>query len=236
MRFYVWDKDGIIADNDGPLIAEALFEQLTDAAAVWGVTNVQAVGLGASLPRPGDIPLIVTTDVVDAQNDLGWHEYEGAVPFAKVFAPVIYDNNGGVIHSNSGLTLSSVLSHEMLEILVNPQAVQFMPIGKGRGIALEICDPVEGDWYSATNGVYLSNWVFPGWFDASDTTFPYDKLRTCQAPLTLRPGGYGIYREANGQFNSVFGQHVNAYRRALRPWSREAQMRRQNGLPTIVVP
>jgi len=62
-------------------------------------------------------------------------------------------------------------SHELVEMLADPST-------EGD----EICDPVE-DWYYRVDGVPVSDFVFPAWFDASRG--PYDEIGVLHHPSTV---------------------------------------------------
>src|SRR5260370_363942 len=103
-------------------------------------------------PPPGAIVLSVqqTSDVPGA---LGYHDLgsDGA-PFGKIFV----DDSAA-----AGVPFSAVLSHEVLEMVidlyVDANAVVDNGDGTGTLYALEDCDPVEADAYQDGNGVTLSN-------------------------------------------------------------------------------
>ncbi len=142
-------------------------------------------------PPPGAIVLSVeqTSDVPGA---LGYHDLgsDGA-PFGKIFV----DDSAA-----AGVPLSAVLSHEVLEMVidlyVDVNAVLDNGDGTGTLYALEDCDPVEADAYQDGNGVTLSNFVFPAWFQ-KDAPPPYDAAGNLSAPFSMTPGGYVITRQVN---------------------------------------
>lgn len=133
---------------------------------------------------PGVVPLYLR-DRSDVQGDLGYHEEPGAVPDAQVF---VADCR---LYS---VPLSSVISHELLEMLADPSARMTRPGTDGRYYMMECCDPVSGDLYDL-DGVSVSNFVTPAYFlvryNAPDQRFDYLKHLTAACPAI----GYGGYNE-----------------------------------------
>ena len=140
-------------------------------------------------PADGAVVLSIeqTSDVPGA---LGYHDKDSnGVPFAKIFV----DDS-----ANAGVALSAVMSHEILELMVDRfvDAVAVYDNGDGTGTlyALEDCDPVEADFYTDANGVQLSNCVTPAWFDQSNNTGPFDLAGNLTTPFTMTAAGYVITR------------------------------------------
>jgi hypothetical protein len=72
------------------------------------------------------------------------------------------------------------LSHEVLEMLANPYDDRYVEDFPFMWM-LEVADPVQHESYER-DGVKLSNFVFPGWFDALTRTLPLDFLGTVDTP------------------------------------------------------
>jgi|SRR6185312_10462074 len=146
-----------------------------------GPCKISFVGVGQP-EITGTVPLYIT-DRSDVQGDLGYHEESGAVPDAKVF---VQDCR---LYS---VPLSSVISHELLEMQGDPSARITRPGIDGRYYMQEACDPVSADLYNK-EGVTVSNFVTPAYFliryNAPDQR--YDFLRHLRAACpTLGYGGY----------------------------------------------
>jgi hypothetical protein len=82
---------------------------------------------------------------------------------------------------------SVILSHETLELLVNPQLNKYV-LGSGRFWAHEICDPVKGSLYSI-DGVLVANFVYPEWFLVGGVG-KFDHLGLLKSSFSLLPEGY----------------------------------------------
>ena len=97
------------------------------------------------------------------QGVLGFHtEDQGGKLWGVVAAKPELDNGAQV--TTGDWSVSSVLSHEVLEMFVDPNCNLWANDGKGSAYSFEVCDPVEAPSY-AVNGVSVSNFVTPSWFD-----------------------------------------------------------------------
>ncbi len=108
--------------------------------------------------------------------------------------------------STTGQTLSQVLSHELVEMLVDPAVNLCAFNAKGEIFAYEAADPVEDQTFLV--GAYkMSNFVYPLWFESwplYSQQGQYDHLKNLSAPFTLSKGGY-IPVFSNGHWTSIFG-------------------------------
>lgn len=120
---------------------------------------------------------------------LGYHDQTaGDVPLAYV---------GAAVCKQYGVSVSSVLSHEILEMLGDPLIDLCSQIDNSHVYAYEACDPVEQASYQVSvtrpNGgtaiVEVSDFVVPTWFDTGGTASRYDWLHKLTAPAQLLPGG-----------------------------------------------
>jgi len=125
---------------------------------------------------------IVLSDDPDQAGALGYHEMTSqGTPLGKVFA-------GLDIRSGSSWTVT--LSHELLEMLADPW-INWCAIGADEKIyALEVCDAVESDALGyEIDGVLLSDFVTPAWFEPTDADRVDFKQHVGDA-LELAAGGY----------------------------------------------
>ena len=148
-------------------------------------------------------------DAPDEPNALGWHteDSEGNV-YGRVFANPTLD--GGYKTLDGEYSLTSILSHEVIEAYVDPTTSDWSMGNNGTLYAKEACDPVEADIYGlhvgrAKTPVTLSNFVFPSWFDPSGNE-PFDQLGKLSAPFTMTSGGYFIYvAPGSTKISQIFG-------------------------------
>lgn len=139
-------------------------------------------------------------DIVDDSTfpgAAGWHTVD--------------DDTGRVIAQvavNQPFEVSTVLSHEVLEMLAN-QAVaksvtNWRAISDRSQYALEVCDPVQSTSY-LVDEFPVSDFVLPAWFaadlgDRAKTAFITKGL----APFEVAPGGYAIAWSHDWQDRTVF--------------------------------
>ena len=135
---------------------------------------------------PKDVPAaahgIALVDTIKDQPKgvLGYHtEDPGGKLWGVVAAKPELDNGGKATTGN--WSVSSVLSHEVLEMYIDPNCNLWANDGHGKAYSFEVCDPVEAPTYPV-NGVSVSNFVTPAWFDplSDPATAQYDKLATAR--------------------------------------------------------
>lgn len=189
-------------------------------APLWRIVPPK-VSYSASGAIPvGSVPLIIADDA-DQVGALGYHtEHESGQPWGAVFVKTIMENHGDL--TVGPLSVSAVISHEVLEIIGDP-CVNLWAYDDGLyEYAYELCDPVEGDAYEC-GGVSVSNFVLPSWFDAyarRDARFDY--MDTLRAPFTMTPGGY-LIRSKDQKVELVFGNRFPEWRKELKRKARAAR-------------
>lgn len=222
----------LISDADVRLAVRACAHQLRyDAAPRWGLAPIPVVWAGADDVAPAGSWVITVYDDADQADALGWHTEDGGVTFGRVFARPILDHGGTAL--DSALSVSSVLSHEVLETFGDPRVNLLAADGQGRSWCLELCDPVESDGYpvslsdrGATRAVWVSDFVYPAWFDPQ-AAGPYSFLGKPTAPFTVADGGYAIVYNRDGSEHSVYGASYQQWRTEMKatPLARTARRR-----------
>jgi hypothetical protein len=161
--------------------------------------------------------LIVVVNDADQAGALGYHDITAEdLPLGKVFVKT---------SEQDGVSWTSVFSHELLEILGDPQINLLADMGSNEEYIYEACDPVEGDSYMIGD-VEVSNFVTPKWFEDNGNIGPWDYLQKTTKPLQLTPGGYQ-YIKRGSQYTPVFADRVNMARAENPPKGsrRERRMR-----------
>jgi hypothetical protein len=107
---------------------------------------------------------------------------------------------------------TSTLSHEVLELLADPDAALTAsgPAPKGHTgpvhYDIEVCDPTQGDTYSIDH-VVVSNFVGKSYFGLSGGSGRTNYLNLRLAPFGVRPRGYLQY-ERGSRAHQVYGRAV----------------------------
>jgi hypothetical protein len=169
----------------------ALQEQVSrDFAPLWGITAEIAVSEG---PMTSYWPIYVL-DRCGIAADLGFHLDTNNLPNAKV----------GVLDAQDvNISLSSVISHELLEMLADPLTTRLVSVGTNQYM-VEVCDPVSSDAYKIGN-IEVASFVTPRYFNYTNMG-QYDQLGYMTEPLpVVRPGGYISWWNGSA-WTSTFGR------------------------------
>jgi hypothetical protein len=158
----------------------------------WG-SSATVTPFSASTPIPPDAWQLVLLDDSDQAGALGYHDWTAAgFPIGKVFVET--DHKYGALPSVTA-------SHELLEMLADPDISRCYQTGNARFHALEVGDPVEADADGyQVYGLQMSNFILPTWFGQNGVPSDgrYDRLGQLTAPLSLRAGGYASYWSGGG--------------------------------------
>jgi hypothetical protein len=202
---------------DARLMVEACNIQMQrHAAPAWGKLPMPVLfyEMVTMVPRDGD--LIVIMDSPDEADALGYHSEtpDGRV-YGKVFVDPILDAGGAIL--SGALSVSCILSHEVLEQFIDPDLNLWADDGRGKLYALEVSDPVEADSYKVKVGrrlVAVSDFVFPEWYDRENRRGTrYNQLKTLKGPFTMRKGGYVVLRDEKGEEKNIFAARYPAWRK-----------------------
>jgi hypothetical protein len=167
----------------------------------WDIVSGQPENVG--------IPIVIL-DNPDQAGALGYHtESPGGKMWGRVFVRPVLASKGTML--SGAMSVSAVLSHEVIEAFCDPNVNLWAQRGDGQLIAYEACDPVENDSYEVTISsgakVSVSNFVLPTWFDAlapGDVKFDY--MSKLKAPFAMSKGGYiVIMNPKTGSVKNVFG-------------------------------
>jgi hypothetical protein len=186
---------------------------------------------------------ITIYDNADQAGALGYHTEgrDGSV-FGKIFAKETLSGGGTVLTGD--LSVSSVLSHEVIEMFLDRNVNKWADGPDGQtSFSFEGCDPVEGDSYPvmvAGKPVMVSNFILPAWFDDSPPKgSTFDFMKKLSAPFTMTAGGYVVTRSydpnavqqvtahlstrgfkvtshTNGVVTVHFGEHMPQWKRDLK--------------------
>lgn len=182
----ITNQSTVLATTEFQDIVRALAVQLDrDFSPVWGENPT----LSTTTNPPGSWELIVF-DNADQAGALGYHDITAdGTPLGKVFAKTTI---------NAGDKVSVTMSHELLEMIVDPDINLVAEYDDKAGApakfyAYEVCDAPEDDQYGYMIGdVLVSDFVYPaffeGWRTKGSTQFDFNKKIT--APFQILTGGY----------------------------------------------
>lgn len=228
MLIAILNQSTLISDADASTMTEAVAAQVRmDAAPLWDRAPAAVVFSTDPSAVPAAAHCITIVDTVQHQPHgmLGYHtENQRGKLWGVVAAQPELDSGANV--STGDWSVSSVLSHEVLEMFVDPNCNLWSNDGKGRLYCFEVCDPVEAPSYSV-NGVSVSNFLTPAWFDPlAPATSQFDKLGLLHSPYSILKGGYMAYTSA-GKDHQEFGVDFPQWRQKMKAGPSARATRRQ---------
>lgn len=182
-----------VPDHELAFIAEAVNAQVIECAQAWGVEPTPVVFYSTAQGLPArNCRIMDIVDNIDVPGALGYHTNDAGVVYGRVLARNVID---------TGITIS----HEALEMLIDPSAAEWRAMPDGFAVAKEVCDPVQGDVYPVDvelGGEWrrplLSNYVLPRWFTPG-ATWKLDRLGRVTEAFQMTAGGYMIVRDPSGK-------------------------------------
>jgi hypothetical protein len=234
-----------VTNADVNLMTLAVQKQITlHAAPAWNQKTATIKFYADAAKVPGYAWRVDIFDSPTIAGALGYHSEDNDVIDGFIFVNPVLDNGGVVLydaHNPQNVSVSSVLSHEVLEMFGDRFASFWADgprITQGSQYALELCDPVESDSYeidvtvdAVIHKVSVSNFVFPSWFNPEGTfslNAPFDYLKKLTRPFSMTPGGYMIVESAYG-VKQVFGHHdIHSYKG---PTGRDLHLVMDNAMP-----
>ncbi len=217
MQFAVVNNSKTLDSRDVEFMVAACAAQVLDFCRDWGVDPITAALYSdiSQLPMYDTWPCEIL-DSLDEPGALGYHSSVGDRPVLRILA--------------QGAATSITLSHEFLETLGDPTCDRWMAKGDGTEIAVEVCDPVEGDSYPVVaevagegRTVEVSNYLLPPYFDRTQggANSNTNKMGLPLEAFGLRPGGYYVQLGRDGNETEVFGRlGRHALAKLARPDSR----------------
>jgi hypothetical protein len=217
MLIAVLNQSTHISDPDAATMTEAVATQVRlDTAPLWHRAPAEVVFFTdpAAIPATARGIAIVDTIQDQPQGVLGFHtEDQGGKLWGVVAAKPALDNGGQV--TTGDWSVSSLVSHEVLEMFVDPNCNLWAKDGEGSAYSFEVCDPVEAPTYTV-RGVSVCNFVTPSWFDPlAAATAQFDKLGQLKAAFSILKGGYIVYESA-GKEQQQFGEEFPGWRKEMK--------------------
>lgn len=206
-------RDADVNDAAVAAIVAALNEQAIDFAEFWQRAPIEVYAareLAAIDVNDAPLALVSTSDVPE---DLGYHAIQASGrPFGICAWGPVKASGGAVLTGADAFSVT--VSHEYLELIVNPYVTAWIDTPEGDQEPFEICDRVQGDAYPLEQ-VSVSNFLGPRAF--SQGPGPFDFMRLLTSPREVRPGGY-VAKRAGGvdaPVRYVYGEKCPQWRRVL---------------------
>ena len=227
MLIAIINQSSVVKDADVQTMTAAIASQVqSDVAPIWDRAPAQVVCVPSTAIPPGAHGIAIVDTIQDQPTGvLGLHtEDQAGQMWGVVAAKPELDNGGKVLTGD--WSVSSTLSHEVLEMFVDPNCNLWANDGKGSVYSLEVCDPVEAPTYTV-NGVSVSNFVTPSFFDPQPPSgAQFDKLGQLTAGFSVLPSGYMTYQTANKGEQQLWGGAYPNWRKLTKTtasWSRSQQ-------------
>lgn len=217
MRIEIVNHSTVCSQPDVADWTTAIAEQLTsDVAPQWErVAPVVELAPGSNPSDPNAYAIRIFDDA-DQAGALGYHDVgPDGKPYGKVFAKTTIDNGGNV---------STTLSHEAIELFLDPDCTLWAIGTDNRLHAVEGCDAVEADEYDKEAGdtkVKVSNFLLAPYFSANPPAGSrFDFLGKLSKPSPAKSaGGYSIDADISNE-NQSFARSV-AFHEAVPQWKRD---------------
>jgi hypothetical protein len=202
---FVVDSGVKLSATDMPaVIAPGLQAQLREdlAPSKWATSPLDVVRADAAPPAKGEVKICVhgpaPTDPADA-GALALHDHEAdGTPIIHTW----YD-----LLQQYGASLSSAISHELLEARIDPEGNRTAVLPDGRTVAVEIADQVE-EITSLKQGVEVSDFNLPSNFGIGGSEPPFDFLGKQPHQFQNMPGGYQQVLTDQGWTQITTSEHV----------------------------
>jgi hypothetical protein len=219
MLIAILNQSTLVTDDDAATMTQAIASQVQlDAAPLWDRSPAAVIFYKQASDVPPGAHAITVVDTIQNQpaGVLGFHtEDRGGRLWGVVAAKPELDAGGKVLTGD--WSVSSVLSHEVLEMYVDPNCNLWATNDAGRVYSFEVCDPVEAPTY-VVKDVSVSNFVTPAWFDplaVQKKKTQFDKLGLLSRSFSILKGGYVVYA-SEGKEQQQFGDEFPGWRKDMK--------------------
>jgi hypothetical protein len=219
MLIAILNQSTLITNDQVAEMTGAIAHQIElDAAPLWDRSPAAVIFYSAASDIPNNAHVITVVDTIEnePQGVLGFHtEDKGGRLWGVVAAKPELDAKAQI--TTGDWSVSSVLSHEVLEMFIDPNCNLWATNNKGKVYSFEVCDPVEAPTY-VVDGVSVSNFVTPAWFDplsVQKKATRFDKLGLLTKSFSILKGGYVVYA-SEGKQRQVFGAEFPKWRKAMK--------------------
>lgn len=182
VRVEILSESSILDPSEVKSVIQPLQTQVRrDFAPAWGIdADLAYLPKQKGKRRAWEIMIY---DDPDQVGDWGYHDVTSeGLPLGLVFVGV------------KEVEWTVTLSHELLEMLADPDANLYAQYGVDEGVLYpcEVCDPCEPDRFGyRINRVLVSDFVYPAWFESfhKEKGTRFDHRNLLRRPFSKLPGG-----------------------------------------------
>jgi len=205
---FVTNRSTQVSDSDVQKMTAACAKQIKlHVAPAHNTKPVPVVYLDRDAQPPSKQARIITVqDTLDDPDALGYHTQDGSEHIWGVVGTKAAMSQGALALTED-YSISSILSHEVAELFIDPFCGGWFDSGEGFLVAYEVGDPVQSDYY-LIDKVAVSNFVTAAWFNPmAATSDSFDHMGHLHAPFSMSKGGYWV-QLAEGKATQKFGEDM----------------------------
>jgi len=215
---YCFNKSSVLKNTDMFLMINAINTMLPAFCRAWSLKPCSCIAAPPNTRVGSTGMYCVFLDTSTSPGTLAFHTETGNVPYGEIFVKTVLQYGGAMLmgSKNSVPTVAQAFSHEIFEMLVNPNINVWWQVSNSKLVPAEVCDPVQGSVVPIRVGsviVGMSDYILPEWNDPQSTRGPYNFLNTLTRPFQMSKGGYLISMKAGG-ISYVFGSTASDYAQA----------------------
>lgn len=198
IKVAVVNESTVLTDKEVRAALPAFNKQMAnDVYPSWG-TPAHCYFYPKNRVVPANYWQMILLDDSDQEGALGYHDVTADFrPIGKIFAKTDLDY---------GLSWTVTFSHELLEMVLDPDCVRAAQVANTTFVAYELCDPCEADQFGyEIDGVLVSDFILPSFFQPQATK-DFDFMGHIKKPLQLLPGGYMSFWTPAKGWQQAFAQ------------------------------
>lgn len=200
----------LVSDDQAKKMCTAIDLQMRrDVSPSWGMLPPRVFFVSKNAYVPGCALLALVDDIPEAPDAEGYHFEEDDGKFVGNIG--VKTIPGAVLTGRD--SVASVVSHEVIELFIDPRVNLWADHTDGYSYPYEGCDAIQELYYSI-NGVSVSDFVLPSYFDMFGKE-PFDHLGNLHAPFSLSSGGYTVRRKQGTGETELFGRRPD-WKQAIR--------------------